>query len=827
MVRVWRRGTRGAVAIALGMAAIGFPGAAMAQIVPDGTLGSEGSIVTPGLELDGRILDRIDGGAIRDANLFHSFSEFNVGTLQQVYFANPAGIDRILTRITGENLSTISGTLGVLGDADLFFLNPNGIIFTDSAILDLNGSFIASTADSIVFDNFNFSASSPQMPPLLTMGVPLGLQYGTNPGSIVNSARVRPDLLGDRIHFPSQIPATNSIRTAPGLQVVPGETIALVGGELQLTNGNVTALGGRIELGSVASDDTVSLTQVANGWALSYENIEAFSDISLSNQATVDASGVIFPNGPMVPPVPIVMGNSGDVQVRGRNISLDSSAIASTHFGMGTGGSLSITASSLTLQGETIRTPADPTGQLPPGLIAQVFSPGQGGDITITTETLTVLDGNGISASTQGAGNAGNLTVNVSESILIDGSGVVMLPNGMMMRFPSGLFATQDAFGAPGNGGNLTVNTERLIVREGGNISTGNRGSGVGGNLTVNAESIELNGQRVDGQFPSGLFSSTNGPGNGGSLFVNSEEIVVEDGATISVRGVLQVPMMPPGMGGGMPPGMPGTPPPGMGSEMPGEPGSQPPGMEGGMLSMSPIEAGNAGNLFVVAEDIRLLDGGTIFASSESGNGGNINIFTETIVGFDNSDIIADARREGGQIFISAEGIFGLEDLSREEVEELGEDFDPREPRDDEFDNTISSISDDPSLDGAVILNTPEVDTTDDVFEAESPTNPEQQIASGCEANVGENISWYIESGWGGLQRNPGDAVSPPAIWSDPDSPETVGNSDANSTEVEAIVEAQNWEWVEGEEGAIVRFVSTSRDVVPYSSWQSPGGCDE
>src|ERR671933_204580 len=154
---------------------------AVAQITPDATLGTESSVVTPNINIRGLPGDRIDGGAVRGANLFHSFQEFNVGDGQRVYFANPTGIENILSRITGNNLSNILGTLGVDGGANLFLLNPNGIIFGPNAKLDIAGSFVASTANSVVFENgYQFSAKNPEAPPLLTVNVPLGVQYGAN-----------------------------------------------------------------------------------------------------------------------------------------------------------------------------------------------------------------------------------------------------------------------------------------------------------------------------------------------------------------------------------------------------------------------------------------------------------------------------------------------------------------------------------------------------------------------------------------------------------------------------------------------------------------------
>lgn len=103
-----------------------------AQLIPDNTLGAENSIVPPQ-----GVRNLIEGGARRGSNLFHSFIEFNVGNQQQVYFANPSGVANILTRVTGSNVSKIFGTLGVEGMANLFLINPNGIIFGAGAKLDI------------------------------------------------------------------------------------------------------------------------------------------------------------------------------------------------------------------------------------------------------------------------------------------------------------------------------------------------------------------------------------------------------------------------------------------------------------------------------------------------------------------------------------------------------------------------------------------------------------------------------------------------------------------------------------------------------------------
>ena len=118
---------------------------AKAQVIPDDTLGTESSTIR---SID-QLRDAIEGGAIRGENLFHSFTEFNVGEGMRVDFTSPQGISNIFSRVTGSNISEIFGTLalGVDGAANLFLMNSNGIVFSENAALDVGGSFLATTAE--------------------------------------------------------------------------------------------------------------------------------------------------------------------------------------------------------------------------------------------------------------------------------------------------------------------------------------------------------------------------------------------------------------------------------------------------------------------------------------------------------------------------------------------------------------------------------------------------------------------------------------------------------------------------------------------------------
>lgn len=180
----WHLGLVGALGMS-SMLFAPFCHSALAQLTPDRTLGAENSIVTP---IDA-LTDRIDGGAMRGANLFQSFLDFNVGQGRGVYFAKPVGIGNILTRVTGGNPSNILGKLGVLGNANLFLLNPNGIVFGPNAMLDIKGSFLATTANAIGLGEYGyFNASEPGNSSLIAVspGALFFNQVANQPSAIAN-----------------------------------------------------------------------------------------------------------------------------------------------------------------------------------------------------------------------------------------------------------------------------------------------------------------------------------------------------------------------------------------------------------------------------------------------------------------------------------------------------------------------------------------------------------------------------------------------------------------------------------------------------------------
>ncbi|WP_369792506.1 filamentous hemagglutinin N-terminal domain-containing protein [Xenococcus sp. PCC 7305] len=191
-----------------------------AQVIPDGTTDTT-------VDVDGTI----NNGDRAGGNLFHSFSEFSVPTGGRAFFDNAVDIVNIFSRVTGGNISNIDGILRANGTANLFLLNPAGIIFGENASLDIGGSFFGSTADSIIFPDGEFSALDADNPPVLTINAPIGLNFRENAGDIIN-------------------------RSGFGFQVQGGQSISLEAENISFEGGSVTAPGGDV---TIAANKTIDL----------------------------------------------------------------------------------------------------------------------------------------------------------------------------------------------------------------------------------------------------------------------------------------------------------------------------------------------------------------------------------------------------------------------------------------------------------------------------------------------------------------------------------------------------------------------------------------
>ena len=535
-----------------------FPSSAIAQIIPDHTL-TVNSLVTSQSKTS-----NINRGTQVGSNLFHSFEQFSLSTGSTAYFNNASNVQNIISRVTGLSISNIDGLLKANGNANLFLINPNGIIFGPNAALNIGGSFLASTANRINFtDGSQFSAKTPQNQPLLTVTAPLGLGFDGNPGVI--------QAQGTGHNLTLNSPFSPFIRTisSNGLRVKPEKTLALVGGDVTLEGGKLEASEGRIELGSV-NKGIVHINPASNGWNLSYEDAVSFKNIQLSQQSIADVSGFgsgsiqaqaadvelgsgsIFliqnqgkklsgdiivnaseelriigtsRNGTI--PTSLInetlVGDGGKIEISTKNLILqDGAAIAAKTYGVGRGGDVFVNASEFT----QVADGSSSIVQLPSNIITSTFGSGNSGNLTLVTKNLSVEGGGEILTSTFGTGKGGNLTVNTPESTQVIGylSGASQLSSTLLTR----------ASGS-GNAGNLVLSTGILSAKNGGIIGSLALGSGSGGNVTVNSNnSVEIAGVVPNVFTPSALATATYNSGNSGKLIVNTKKLAVRDGGIIN-----------------------------------------------------------------------------------------------------------------------------------------------------------------------------------------------------------------------------------------------------------------------------------------------------
>ncbi|MCC0177781.1 filamentous hemagglutinin N-terminal domain-containing protein [Waterburya agarophytonicola K14] len=593
---------------------------ATAQIIPDNTLPNN-SVVTPNADnlTTGSGIDvQITGGTTVGNNLFHSFQEFSLPQSNIASFNNLANIQNILTRVTGNNISTIDGLINANGSANLFFINPNGIVLGENAALNIGGSFIGSTANSIVFqDGSEFSAVNPNTPPLLTINAPAGLNMGGNAGEIVVEGTGNSSFFD----FDFFVPV---IERPTGVEVSSGQTLGLVGNGISLAGGNLTAEQGRVDLGSVNQAGVVTIAETDTGIAFNYENIENFADINFTEAASVDVSG----------------DGGGTVQLRGNNISLaDGSLVAVETLGDGDGGLLDVRA---TNNLELLRDNPD-TGFWTSFLADSVEgSTGKSGEIVINSSNLNLIDGGQITSVIYGEGDGGNIDV-TAENINLSGFN----EDELGILGSSGIYTTAE-FTAFGRGGDINIDAQTLNMTNEAQIGALTWGEGNAGDININAQEISATEfARILGNAEAFSF------GNAGNVNIQVNDLSLVDGGQISATtfgdgnaGIVS-----------------------LDADTIELVGSTDPTQDfiTGIFSTSDLDTlGNAGAIDITANELSISNGAQIQSSTSGfGNGGSININVQnlSLQGFNaeaKSAILASAIErtgDGGDIQIISDNL--------------------------------------------------------------------------------------------------------------------------------------------------------------------------
>ncbi|WP_204137509.1 filamentous hemagglutinin N-terminal domain-containing protein [Halomicronema sp. CCY15110] len=593
--------------------------AALAQLTPDATLGNENSVINNGAIVGGEVTDLIEGGATRGGNLFHSFLEFNIADGQRVFFANPLGIENILSRVTGGDPSNIFGTLGVNGPANLFFLNPNGIVFGPDAALDVGGSFAATTASGVRFGEIGtFSATDPELPSEVLTIAPSAFFFNQiEPAAITNESRARRSGLDPSGQF------------APfGLRVPDGESLLLVGGNVNIAGGGLAAFGGNIDIGGLATADSIGLERENGRLNLQFPESANLANVLLTNDAglivTKDAAGTVAITARNLR---LSEGSSIQAGVLGGLISVEDIP-----------GSINLVATENLIIEENSEVSND----------VSINALGNSGNLTLSAQNLSIRDGSDLSVSTRGRGDAGKIIIHVQDTMVLSNG-----ENNDSFIFNNVLR------GGEGDTGGIEIYTGSLEILDGAQMQSGvfNGGQGNSGDIVIfsNSDVIVDGTEDVDdlNASSSAIFTgiTRGGIGNGGDFKITAQNVNVTNRAQLisQTAGV-------------------------------GNAGSIIVRAQNNIFLLNSIIIsevveragnGNGGNIILEAEVVELINGSSLLADSENqGDAGNISITaSERVIlrgrgpGANNPDTIvpsqisstieSDAIGEGGDISIT------------------------------------------------------------------------------------------------------------------------------------------------------------------------------
>jgi filamentous hemagglutinin family protein len=485
-----------------GSGSLCLAGASVAQIATDGTVGPASNLagpnfaITPGL---GRQVGR---------NLFHSFSTFSIKPGETATFSGPANVRNVMSRVTGGTPTNISGTLRCsISNANMYLVNPAGVMFGPGASLDVSGSFVASTAEIVhLKDGGRFSAANPT-------------------DTILTSAN--PAAFGFLTARPKQIVVNGDLDTdAPTvLEGAPRKSIALIGGDIRLSRAEIQAPSGRVHLISVGSSGEVrgdpaspKQSQEPAGFA-TLGNIQMTDEtlVTSNSASAVDPPGRISikgqslrMNGESAIAVTSAdadaVGPGIDVDVRGRIELADISGMATVVVGAGRGGDIGVAA------GEVVSSNVDLADDFS-GISALTFDAGAGGLVRIRADLVDVGPSSIIGTVANGAGDAGNVDIR-ADTVFVRGESALI---GSRPVSPSAL----------GRAGSVRVRARSMQVRDGGGIVSRAVREGLSGDLTIVADRLLVDG---DGAFITA--EGTPGPGRTG-LTISGTTLTFSNGASV------------------------------------------------------------------------------------------------------------------------------------------------------------------------------------------------------------------------------------------------------------------------------------------------------
>lgn len=547
---------------------------ARADVVRDGRVGSAGpgAVAT---ESDGagglRYLIRESDGQRAGQNLFHSFSRLDLESDETAVYQGEASIRNLITTITGGR-SSIDGRLASeIAGANLFLINPDGVVFGENATVDLSGALTVSTADQLIFSNGDVLAASGAPPGILSVADPVGFGFLGTPAAIsVEGSQIR--LARDR-------------------------SLSLVGGDIELRGGRsdgqpavVATQSGRLDLVSLASAGRVLLE--SDG--IQIEGNPRFGDITLADEIAVSTSGIDprplagffevpgFGSGAVfiraddlqirdaeLRTLTVTSHRAGDIEIdlSGRLTIEGVSSESQTGIIAGTG------ARNALRSGQVVTVPlalvqfwgtittviADQCGAELCGV--RYVATGDAGDIRIRARDVALQNGGRIVAGSEFGGNAGTIEIDFQDEMSVVGrrgpnevSNINTNANGagdpgtIQIRSESGVLRLED-FGAlviqnsanslaSSQPGRIEIDVAEIEMSGNARIDSSTRGAGPGGILDIAArDRMSLSG-RIDDESFTGIstLSQPGASGAAGEIRIATANLIMEDGAEISAR---------------------------------------------------------------------------------------------------------------------------------------------------------------------------------------------------------------------------------------------------------------------------------------------------
>ena len=544
------------------------------EVITDGTTGPQQTLSGPQYNIDSTL------GTVRGGNLFHSFAQFSLvnGDVANFTDSQNANIANVFNRVTGGARSDIDGVIrsSIIG-ANFYFINPAGIVFGPNAALDVSGSFYASTANNIQFDN-GYSYSATEANPIdSTLQVAAVSAFGFIPDA------------------PASITVNNS-----HLSVAPDKTLALVGGDINLNHASLSVDNGTVYLASRGSQGNIA--HDAN--SMPPPGVASYTgNIGIQDATAIDTSGeagghVVIRGGKLLlTNESSVSANSqgvnGDnkphgIDIVAQEVLLDSGSVLQTNVERGASadsGGIRLTADTINVNnGASLISAAEP------------YSQGKSGDILLAAKTTSLDNHSFIGTATEGSKAAGDIILKSDYLEILNGSylysdadfadatgsagAITLNTQALKMAGPQ---TSNSPFEADFTGiylytgvgdasrGNVTINTDNLFMTSRSKIETFNSSTGGGcveihaqnavsiidgsqiftgsnnvsaGDITISANRFTLAGVNEDVYkvrfrdtvAVSAIQSQVSSPGRSGNIVINADDARVQDGAFIKTN---------------------------------------------------------------------------------------------------------------------------------------------------------------------------------------------------------------------------------------------------------------------------------------------------